>query len=76
MADERAIRVGDHRWLTATDYGDGGDMTRRGVWIPQRSGGWWTAHTLDRAIRDCPDPVIYRTRKAAREAIAWGDDWL
>ena len=63
------VRIADHRWIAATDYGDGANMTRSGVWIPQRSGGWWTAPTLDRALRDCPDPVIYRTRKAARESI-------
>jgi hypothetical protein len=63
------IRVGDHRWIIATDYGDGANMTRSGAWIPQRSGGWWTAHTLERAIKTSPDPVIYRTRKAAREAL-------
>ena len=68
-SDDLTVRIADHRWIAATDYGDGANMTRSGVWIPQRSGGWWTAPTLDRALRDCPDPVIYRTRKAARESI-------
>lgn len=64
------LRLGDHRYAVATDYGYPIGMGRSGVWVPRRSGGWWTGpggHWLrnERTIRSCPDPVTYRTKRDA-----------
>ena len=61
-----AVRLGDHRYAVATDYGQRIGMGRTGVWVPRQSGGWWRGSgSVERIVRSCPDPVIYRTKREA-----------
>ena len=64
------MKIGDHRWVRATNYGPPEGIGRSGVWVPQRSGGYWMSPgsnrlSVERAILGCPDPVTYRTRREA-----------
>jgi hypothetical protein len=69
------LRLGDHRYVVATDYGQPLGMGRSGVWVPQKSGGWWTGQrssnwrSVERTIRSCPDPVTYRTKRDALATV-------
>ena len=70
MGVDSIVRLGNRRYAVATDYGQPLGMGRAGVWVPQRSGGWWTGSgAVDTVVRSCPDPVTYRTQREALEAM-------
>ena len=60
------IKIGHRKYVQATDWD--GPASRRGVWIPRQSGGWWPSLSLEHALRTCPNPKTYRTWKAAHLA--------
>mgnify|MGYP005830245547 CR=1 FL=1 len=64
------VRLGDHRYAVATDYGQPLGMGRSGVWVPQQSGGWWVgAGWVEQVVDACPDPVVYRTMREAMQVV-------
>ena len=70
MAHSVIIRLGDHRYAVATNYGQPLGIGRSGVWVEQRSGGWWTGSgDVDTVVQACPDPVTYRTKQDASRAV-------
>ena len=65
-----AVRFGPRAWAAVTAYGNHGGTGRSGYWCEDREGGWGTStYSPRKAVQMCARPVMYRSRRAAWEAI-------
>ena len=64
-------KIADHRWAVILDYTQNRNplaVSRDGVWVEDRAGGWGVSgFTAEAAIEQCYEgPVTYRTRREAQ----------